>query len=228
MDSVKLVYYILFSVSIPHYYIINNRLLSCSVDKINNYDKLLAKLWKTLGKNPILRLFLCILSKNNSDIIKLITNDVDERILMMKIYIAGSLFNEAEIAQRKKEGEMLRKNFPQAQIVNPIDQPFNKDKSSLPSPQQIYENDAREIIDSDILIADVTNEDSGVMLAIGLAIQSKKPMIIGVNSDMRIKTANKYEIPTYGMNHFVLGAILKHGHLVYSFDQAIALIKAMS
>lgn len=146
----------------------------------------------------------------------------------MKIYLAGSLFSEAEIAQRKKEGEMLKNSFPQAQLINPIDQPFNKDKSILPSPQQIYENDAKEIIDSDIFIADVTNEDSGVMLAIGLAIQSKKPIIIGINSDMRIKTANKYDIPTYGMNHFVLGAILTHGHLVYSFEEAIALIKELS
>ena len=27
---------------------------------------------------------------------------------MLKVYVAGSLFNEAEVAQRKKEGEILR------------------------------------------------------------------------------------------------------------------------
>lgn len=32
---------------------------------------------------------------------------------MLKVYVAGSLFNEAEVAQRKKEGEILRATFPQ-------------------------------------------------------------------------------------------------------------------
>ncbi|MCI5774139.1 MAG: nucleoside 2-deoxyribosyltransferase [Erysipelotrichaceae bacterium] len=143
----------------------------------------------------------------------------------MKVYVAGSLFNEAEAAQRKKEGQILRESFPHANIINPIDQPFNKDKSKLPTPLDIFISDEKEIIDSDILIADITNNDSGVMLAIGMAIKSEKKLIIGINSDIRLKSANKYDIPTYGMNHFVLGAILKYGHLVYSFDEAIELIK---
>ncbi len=40
---------------------------------------------------------------------------------MLKVYVAGSLFNEAEVAQRKKEGEILRATFPQLDIFNPID-----------------------------------------------------------------------------------------------------------
>ena len=47
---------------------------------------------------------------------------------MLKVYVAGSLFNEAEVAQRKKEGEILRATFPQLDIFNPIDQPFNENK----------------------------------------------------------------------------------------------------
>ena len=52
---------------------------------------------------------------------------------MLKVYVAGSLFNEAEVAQRKKEGEILRATFPQLDIFNPIDQPFNENKQSLPT-----------------------------------------------------------------------------------------------
>ena len=41
------------------------------------------------------------------------------------------------------------------------------------------------------------------------------------NSDIRLKSANKYDIPSYAMNHYVLGGILKHGTLVYSFEEAM-------
>ena len=77
----------------------------------------------------------------------------------MKLYLAGALFNEAEIAQRLKEGKLLNERFGEKlSIFNPIEQPFN---------------------------------------------------------------ANKYEIPSYAMNHYVLGGVLKHGKLVYSFEEAL-------
>lgn len=61
-------------------------------------------------------------------------------------------------------------------------------------------------MESDICIFDLTN-DPGVMVELGLAIAYNK-IIIGINSDIRLKLANKYIIPSYSMNHFVLGAIL--------------------
>ncbi|MCI5774140.1 MAG: nucleoside 2-deoxyribosyltransferase [Erysipelotrichaceae bacterium] len=145
----------------------------------------------------------------------------------MKLYVAGSLFNEAEVAQRKKEGQILRESFPQLEIFNPIDQPFNENKQNLPTPQEIYEGDAKAVEECDIFIADLTNEDSGVMVELGLAIKTNTKIIIGINSDIRLKSANKYDIPTYGMNHFVLGAILKYGYLVYSFDEAVEKLKEL-
>ncbi len=143
----------------------------------------------------------------------------------MKVYVAGSLFNEAEVAQRKKEGEILRKEFPQLEIFNPIDQPFNENKQSLPSPQEIYEGDTKAVEECDIFIADLTNEDAGVMVELGIAIKSDTKFIIGINSDIRLQSANKYEIPTYGMNHYVLGAVLSHGYFVRSFDEAVEKLK---
>lgn len=139
----------------------------------------------------------------------------------MKVYVAGSLFNEAEAAQRKKEGILLRKRFPQLDIFNPIDQPFNENKQSLPSPIDIYEADTKAVEDCDVFIADLTNEDAGVMVELGIAIQTAGKIIIGINSDIRLISANRYEVPTYGMNHYVLGAILKHGYFVHSFDEAL-------
>ena len=141
-----------------------------------------------------------------------------------KIYLAGTLFNEAEVAQRKLEGKLLRENFNEIDLFNPIDQPFNENKQSLPTPEEIYTADANAVKNCDIAIFDLTNEDSGVMVELGLAIAYGKK-IIGINSDIRIKSANKYEIPTYGMNHFVLGGVLKYGKLVYSFNEVIEELK---
>lgn len=143
----------------------------------------------------------------------------------MKIYVAGSLFNEAEVAQRKLEGKLLRENFPELDIFNPIDQPFNENKQSLPTPISIFEGDTKAVEEADIFIADLTNEDAGVMVELGIAIYTNTKLIIGINSDIRLASSNKYDVPTYGMNHYVLGAILKHGHFVKNFDEAIDVIK---
>lgn len=142
----------------------------------------------------------------------------------MKVYIAGSLFNEAEASQRKKEGQIMRERFPRLEIFNPIDQPFNEDKQTLPTPMDIYEGDTKAIKECDIFIADVTNEDPGVMVELGIAIMSDTDFIIGINSDIRLCSANQYDIPSYGMNHYVLGAIQKHGYLVHSFQEAMNLL----
>ena len=142
----------------------------------------------------------------------------------MKVYVAGSLFNEAEVAQRKKEGNIMRALFPDLEIFNPIDQPFNENKQSLPTPIDIYEADTKAVQECDIFIADLTNEDAGVMVELGIAIETNTKIIIGINSDIRLLSANQYDIPTYGMNHYVLGAIMKHGHFVHSFDEAMKIL----
>ena len=121
----------------------------------------------------------------------------------MKLYLAGALFNEAEIAQRLKEGKLLGERFgDRLSVFNPIEQPFNEDKQTLPTPQDIF------------------NEDSWVMVELGIDIALNKK-IIAINSDIRLKSANQYDIPSYAMNHYVLGGILKHGTLVYSFEEAM-------
>ncbi|WP_196759749.1 nucleoside 2-deoxyribosyltransferase, partial [Streptobacillus moniliformis] len=67
-----------------------------------------------------------------------------------------------------------------------IEQPFNEDKQTLPTPIDIYSGDANAIINSEIIILDMTNEDAGVMVELGLAIAYNKK-IIAINSDIRLK-----------------------------------------
>ncbi|WP_311487843.1 nucleoside 2-deoxyribosyltransferase [uncultured Helcococcus sp.] len=132
----------------------------------------------------------------------------------MKLYLAGSLFNEAEVAQRKLEGKLLRENFPNLEIFNPIDQPFNENKSSLPTPEDIFVGDMNAVKECDIFFADVSNPlDGGVFMELGLAVELNKK-IVAIHSDIRLATANKYEIPTVGMNHYVLGGIYYAGGVV--------------
>ena len=56
-------------------------------------------------------------------------------------------------------------------------------------------------------------------------LKTRVKIIIGINSDIRLQSANKYDVPTYGMNHYVLGAILSHGYFVRSFDEAVEKLK---
>ncbi len=138
----------------------------------------------------------------------------------MKVYLAGGLFNEAEVAQRLKEGKILRNRIKGIDLFNPIEQPFNENKEKLPTPLDIFNGDTNAILNADVFLADITNDDPGVMVELGIALSNGKK-IIAINSDIRLKSANKYEIPTYAINHYVLGAILKYGVLVYSFEEAV-------
>merc|ERR1711872_222707 len=149
-----------------------------------------------------------------------------------KVFISGSLFNEAEIAQRKKEEELLNVHFPnKLEIFNPITQPFNDKSYSVPTPVEIFNGDTNALIDSDIVVADLTNNDPGVMMELGIAYSEKKT-VIGVLSDIRLNGSGNYEIPTFGFNHYVLGGLQKCGVVVKSFADAIVevekIIKAKS
>ena len=113
----------------------------------------------------------------------------------MKVYLAGSLFNEAEVAQRLKEGQILRENVKGIDLFNPIEQPFNENKQTLPTPIDIFDGDTNAVLAADVVLLDMTNEDPGVMVELGIAVANNKK-IIAVNSDIRLKSANKYDIPS--------------------------------
>lgn len=162
-------------------------------------------------------------------------------------YLAGGLFNEAEVNQRLKEGRLLREKT-DVDWYNPIEAPIN-DKANLPTASDVFWGDTKEILRSEYIIADLTNNDPGVCYELGIAwavnyirdilkrnnkpalellekyrITSKK--VIGVASDIRLKTAHKYKdflIP-YGMNQYVVGGVLDQGQIVHKFEEAVELI----
>lgn len=87
---------------------------------------------------------------------------------MSKGYLAGSLFSEAEVNQRLLEGKKLRKATPEIDWYNPIEAPCN-DKSKLPTAEDIFLGDTKEILSSSYIIADLSNNDPGVMMELGIA-----------------------------------------------------------
>ena len=150
------------------------------------------------------------------------------------IYLAGSLFSEAEVNQRLVEGQTIRDTLgDKYTLFNPIEAPIN-DKSKLPTKKDIFDGDTNEILKSDVIIADLANNDPGVMMELGIAWGLKyaaetldaigaddstksllkkfgvrKRDIYTVLSDIRIPTAGEYkgiEVP-FGFNQYVLGGI---------------------
>ena len=88
---------------------------------------------------------------------------------MKRGYIAGSLFSEAEVKQRLHEGKILRERTGEKiEWFNPIEAPCN-DKSKLPTAKDIFNGDTKAIINSDFMLADLSNNDPGVMMELGIA-----------------------------------------------------------
>ena len=88
---------------------------------------------------------------------------------MIKGYIAGSLFNEAEKAQRLHEEKVLNElTLGSVDWYSPISAPVN-DKDKLPTAKDIFSGDTIAVIHSDIIFADLTNNDTGVAMELGVA-----------------------------------------------------------
>ena len=105
-------------------------------------------------------------------------------------YIAGALFNEGEIAQRISEGKALREKMPEVDWYNPIEAPVN-DKSKLPSAKDIFSLDTDYVLKSDYMLADLSREDLGVSMELGIAL--------GVEIARKvIETALKQEVENMG------------------------------
>lgn len=138
------------------------------------------------------------------------------------IYNAGSLFTEAEVRQRLFEEDLVNEIAEELgiadkiQFFNPISNPFN-DKSKIPTAEEIYEGDMRQIEMSKNFIFNLDNPlDGGVIAELFAVIKDirygAKYNIVVVMSDMRIDGAGNYEahrVPI-GHNQFVIGALMQH------------------
>ncbi|MBS5307817.1 nucleoside 2-deoxyribosyltransferase [Clostridium sp.] len=159
-----------------------------------------------------------------------------------KIYIAGSLFSEAEVAQRIKEGELLKKvGF--EYIYNPIQAPCNS-KEDLPTAEDIFWGDTKEVLESEIVVIDISNPlDAGVFCETGIAWACnyihrlanegknldevlnimKEKMVVAHLSDIRKSTSHRYNgnhIPV-GFNQFAVACIEDVGVIKDSFNEVL-------
>lgn len=143
-----------------------------------------------------------------------------------KIYMAGKLFSEADRTQRKIEYERLKltnqKYHIDKEIFSPIFADVN-DKSKLPSSLDIFNADERELMESDVIFADISDGDEGVMMELGMVLLTGVKVYAYI-SDIRIESAGEYDgiqVP-FGYNQFVVGGLKKyHGGVHLSFDSAL-------
>lgn len=122
-----------------------------------------------------------------------------------KGYIAGSLFNEAEVSQRLLEGDLLRE-FTGTKIdwYNPIEQPCNE-KSDLPTAMDIFKADTEAVIEADYIVADMTNNDTGVAMELGIAygLQYAKAILDEMfrNADPELRQQINYLANKHGIKN---------------------------
>ena len=158
-----------------------------------------------------------------------------------KLYLAGSLFSEAEINQRLKEGNMLE-SMTAYEVFNPITAPCN-DKEKLPSASDIFWGDTAEVLESKCIVADISNNDVGVACEMGIAwacnylhylvdggysLQDilsimKKKYVYAHLSDIRKNTAHMYRgnyVP-WGTNQFLIGCIEDTGEIKDNFQEVL-------
>ncbi|WP_339022830.1 hypothetical protein [Spiroplasma endosymbiont of Crioceris asparagi] len=126
------------------------------------------------------------------------------------IYNAGSMFNEAQIQTRLNEGKILRKQFKNMIIENPIDFDFNEPDSS-PTMKQIFSYDFQALTDADYLIFEIDSDDSGTNVEYGLAVEQaiknkEKYLFVVISNQLFHRGIKKYEIPGFGLNEMITGS----------------------
>ncbi len=159
---------------------------------------------------------------------------IESEIVCMKIYNAGPLFTEGEVRQRKYEGQLVRdllksKGISTEGFFNPIEAPFNDKANASPTSEDIYTGDTDRIMDADVIFFDISNEDSGTMVELGLALAKcelsnvvKPPKVYVVSSDIRfagnIDQGHRAQI---GHNQYVIGGVLKHGITIHNSFESL-------
>lgn len=141
--------------------------------------------------------------------------------------MAGPLFSEAEVNQRILEHnlieEFVRKKGIDHEVFSPINAPQN-DKSKLPTAEDIFLGDEKELMESKVIFADLSGEDAGVMMELGMVLHDEDVKIYPYLTDIRLGNAGEYDkqyVP-FGYNQFVIGALEHYGHKVYySFKEAL-------
>lgn len=152
----------------------------------------------------------------------------------MKVYFANSLFNDSDLMYNEKVVGEIREAFDgDIDVYNPMENDAINDKTQYADSLTIVKADYDELKDSDVLVAVIDSDDSGVALEIGMFYMMNKP-IIGIYTDTRrIAYGNeqkKEAIDILGENQIaytnlmVIGAIKERGELVDNHEEAIRLL----
>lgn len=152
---------------------------------------------------------------------------------MIYIYNAGPLFSEAEVKQRRLEGqlleEVLKDSGQQYFIANPIDLPFDPDKKL--TADEIFRVDYSHIDKANVFFFELASDDTGTMVELGNAIEKymngKKLWIYPIFGDGRLRRNDSagVECPK-GINSYVVGSLTYNKIPVfYSFAEALQQFK---
>lgn len=172
-----------------------------------------------------------------------------------KVYVGGSLFTDKQITQRIREEELLKENFKNIDIYNPITNDEINDKTKQPTAKDIFLQDTTKIIGSDIITADLDDIDEGLAMELGVAygvnyvlntienliynnrkidrdsfrkILNSIPYkkILATYSDIRQDTKNENGIyKSVGKNQYVIGGIELMGKIHRHFEDVIKNLK---
>ena len=152
----------------------------------------------------------------------------------MKVYFANDLFNDGTLMYNEHVVSKIEEELPDVEVYLPQRNDAINDKTQYADSLTIVKADYEELEDSDVLVAVIDSDDSGVALEIGMFYMMNKP-IIGIYTDTRrIAYGNeqkKEAIDILGENQIaytnlmVIGAIKERGELVDSHEEAIRLLK---
>ena len=152
----------------------------------------------------------------------------------MKLYFANDLFNDATLAYNEMVVREIEEVFPNLNVYLPQRNEAINDKTAYANSKMIADADLEELYDSDLLIAVLDSDDSGVALEVGAFEHTKKP-IIGIYTDTRrVAFGNEQKkdaLDDLGENQvsytnlMVVGVIKNNGHLVDSHKEAIEILK---
>lgn len=152
---------------------------------------------------------------------------------MIYVYNAGPLFSEADIKQRKYEGQQLRSFLASLGedfvVANPIDLPFDQTKQLTPT--EIFQEDYRHINEANVFFFELATGDTGTMVELGNAIEklmSGKPITLyPIICDLRLQRnqASGVDCPV-GFNSYVVGSLTANDVAIYSsFEEALIQFK---
>lgn len=144
------------------------------------------------------------------------------------VYIVGPLFTEGEVKQRLYEGSRIRDYLDSLNITyelhNPIEMPLNDDVNVTSS--QIYQADYERLNQSNVVFFDLSNEDSGSCVALGIMLekklQGKDIRFYPVIHDIRLSRNGQSGLESScGYNSMLIGCLKGNDIQIYSsFEQA--------